>query len=140
MQYFNRSNYSFWRAFITIPFQNKDMRAYDVVQTVLEPIVLRRTKTMRDVKGNLLVTLPKKQIDTEYLDFTPEEQDIYNSLFTDSKTKFSYFCAAGKALSNYASIFQLLMRLRQVSCHPYLVVKDGIDKEVLSEVLFVAMF
>ncbi|CAO3676140.1 unnamed protein product [Umbelopsis ramanniana] len=127
------SNYSFWRAFITIPFENKDMRAYDVVQTVLEPIVLRRTKTMRDAQGKLLVTLPKKQIDIEYLDFTPEEQDIYNSLFTDSKTKFSYFCAAGKALSNYASIFQLLMRLRQVSCHPYLVVKDGIDKQVLSE-------
>ncbi|KAG2188307.1 hypothetical protein INT44_001060 [Umbelopsis vinacea] len=126
------SNYSFWRAFITIPFQNKDVRAYDVVQTVLEPIVLRRTKTMRDAQGNLLVTLPSKQIDIEYLDFTPEEQDIYNSLYTDSKTKFSYFCAAGKALSNYASIFQLLMRLRQVSCHPYLVVKDGIDKEVLS--------
>ncbi|KAI9289338.1 SNF2 family N-terminal domain-containing protein [Umbelopsis sp. AD052] len=123
------SNYSFWRAFITIPFQNKDVRAYDVVQTVLEPIVLRRTKTMRDAQGNLLVTLPSKQIDIEYLDFTPEEQDIYNSLYTDSKTKFSYFCAAGKALSNYASIFQLLMRLRQVSCHPYLVVKDGIDKE-----------
>jgi DNA repair protein RAD5 len=106
------------------------MRAYDVVQTVLEPIVLRRTKTMRDQEGNLLV----KNVEIEYLDFTPQEQDIYDSLFTDSSTKFSYFCAAGKALSNYASIFQLLMRLRQVSCHPYLVVKDGINKQVLSEV------
>lgn len=110
------------------------MRAYDVVQTVLEPIVLRRTKTMRDQEGNLLVTLPSKNVEIEYLDFTPQEQDIYDSLFTDSSTKFSYFCAAGKALSNYASIFQLLMRLRQVSCHPYLVVKDGINKQVLSEV------
>ncbi|KAI8388160.1 SNF2 family N-terminal domain-containing protein [Radiomyces spectabilis] len=115
------ANYTFWRTFITIPFEKKDPRALSAVQSVLEPIVLRRTKNMRDVNGDPMVPLPLKQINIEYLDFSPPEQDIYDSLYTDSKTKFSHFCAAGKALSNYASIFQLLMRLRQVSCHPYLV-------------------
>ncbi|KAI9311357.1 SNF2 family N-terminal domain-containing protein [Dichotomocladium elegans] len=115
------ANYAFWRAFISIPFEKKDPRALTAVKAVLEPIVLRRTKAMKDIYGNPMVSLPPKQVDIEYLTFTPPEQDIYDSLYTDSKTKFTHFCAAGKALSNYASIFQLLMRLRQVACHPYLV-------------------
>ncbi|KAI9262384.1 SNF2 family N-terminal domain-containing protein [Phascolomyces articulosus] len=115
------SNYTFWRAFITMPFEKKDPRALTAVKTVLEPIVLRRTKDMRDIHGNPMVPLPPKQINIEYLRFSEPEQDIYDSLYTDSKTKFSHFCSAGQALANYASIFQLLMRLRQVACHPYLV-------------------
>jgi DNA repair protein RAD5 len=42
------SNFSFWRTFITVPFEGKDfMRALSVVQTVLEPLVMRRTKDMK---------------------------------------------------------------------------------------------
>lgn len=42
------SNFSFWKTFITVPFESGDfIRALDVVQTVLEPLVLRRTKDMR---------------------------------------------------------------------------------------------
>jgi DNA repair protein RAD5 len=46
------NNFSFWRTFITVPFESKDfMRALDVVQTVLEPLVMRRTKSMKTVDG-----------------------------------------------------------------------------------------
>lgn len=48
------NNFSFWRTFITVPFESKDfMRALDVVQTVLEPLVMRRTKDMRTPDGKL---------------------------------------------------------------------------------------
>ncbi|KAI9023554.1 SNF2 family N-terminal domain-containing protein [Phycomyces nitens] len=130
------SNYTFWRTFITIPFEKKNPDALVAVKRVLEPIVLRRTKLMRDQNGDPMVALPDKKINIEYLDFTPQEQEIYDSLYKDSKTKFSYFCASGKALSNYASIFQLLMRLRQVSCHPSLVInskKSGENNEIMTE-------
>ncbi|KAI8343720.1 SNF2 family N-terminal domain-containing protein [Chlamydoabsidia padenii] len=113
-------NYTFWRTFITIPFEKKDPRAISTVKSVLEPLVLRRTKNMRDKNGDPMVPLPSKEINIEYLDFSGPEQDIYDSLFTDSKTKFSHFCSAGTSLRNYASIFQLLSRLRQATCHPYL--------------------
>jgi DNA repair protein RAD5 len=44
--------YSYWRTFITVPFESKDyLRALDVVQTILEPLVLRRTKDMKDSEG-----------------------------------------------------------------------------------------
>jgi DNA repair protein RAD5 len=46
------SLYSYWRTFITVPFESKDyLRALDVVQTILEPLVLRRTKDMKDSEG-----------------------------------------------------------------------------------------
>lgn len=118
------SNHTFWRTFITVPFQKQDPRALAAVQTVLEPIVLRRTKTMRDREGNLMVPLPPKTINIEYLSFTPEEQDIYDAIYNDSQIKFSYFCQAGKVGKNYASIFQLLTRLRQICCHPYLALQS----------------
>lgn len=39
------------------------MRALDVVQTVLEPLVLRRTKDMKMPNGEALVPLPPKTVD-----------------------------------------------------------------------------
>jgi DNA repair protein RAD5 len=46
------NNFSFWRTFITVPFESKNfVRALDVVQTVLEPLVLRRTKDMKTPDG-----------------------------------------------------------------------------------------
>ncbi|KAG0266325.1 DNA helicase rad5 [Actinomortierella ambigua] len=105
------SNFSFWRTFITIPFESKDKdKALKVVTSVLEPLVLRRTKTTKDENGDPIIMLPEKSIEIEYLDFSEQENDIYQALFKDGKTKFSHYCAAGTVLKNYASIFQLLMR------------------------------
>ncbi|KAG0224670.1 DNA helicase rad5 [Actinomortierella wolfii] len=117
------SNFSFWRTFITIPFESKDKdKALKVVTSVLEPLVLRRTKATKDENGNPIVMLPERKIEIEYLDFSEQENDIYQALFRDGKTKFNHYCAAGTVLKNYASIFQLLMRMRQVCDHPLLVV------------------
>jgi DNA repair protein RAD5 len=119
------SNHTFWNSFITVPFKNQDKNALKTVQTVLEPLVLRRTKQMKDKQGNPMVPLPPKYINIEYLSFTPEEQDIYDAFYNDSKTKFSYYVNAGQAGSNYANILQLLTRLRQICCHPYLAIKQN---------------
>jgi DNA repair protein RAD5 len=74
--------YSFWKAFIAEPFSRKDVKALEVVQKVMEPIVLRRTKTMRDEKGDLIVKIPPKTVDIEYLDFSSDEREIYDALNT----------------------------------------------------------
>ncbi|KAF9931703.1 DNA helicase rad5 [Mortierella antarctica] len=117
------SNFSFWRTFITIPFESKDKdKAMKVITSVLEPLVLRRTKMTKDENGNPIVQLPGKTIEIEYLKFSEQENDIYQALFKDGKTKFNHYCRAGTVLRHYASIFQLLMRMRQVCDHPLLVV------------------
>ncbi|KAG0016617.1 DNA helicase rad5 [Entomortierella chlamydospora] len=117
------SNFSFWRTFISIPFESKDKdKALKVITSVLEPLVLRRTKATKDENGNPIVMLPERIIEIEYLHFSEQENDIYQALFKDGKTKFNHYCRAGTVLKHYASIFQLLMRMRQVCDHPLLVV------------------
>lgn len=105
------SNFSFWRTFITIPFESKDKdKAMRVVTSVLEPLVLRRTKNTKDENGDPIIMLPERSIEIEYLKFSAQENDIYQALFKDGKTKFNHYCRAGTVLRHYASIFQLLMR------------------------------
>jgi DNA repair protein RAD5 len=57
----------------------KDPSAIDVVQTILEPLIIRRTKDMTDSKGNLIVPLPPKYVHIEYMDFSLEEEALYKS-------------------------------------------------------------
>ncbi|CAG8507063.1 1873_t:CDS:10 [Funneliformis mosseae] len=135
------SNFQFWKKYIQTPFDKKDIRALGVVQGVLEPLVLRRTKNMRDSNGQPIIDLPCKDVEIEFLEFSPEEQDIYDSIYTHSKTKFNYYCQAGSVLSHYAHIFQLLVRLRQVCDHPILAIsksKNTVDDFVEDGVNFSA--
>ncbi len=60
----------------------------------MEPIILRRTKEMRDVHGELIVKLPSKNVEIVYLEFSQEERDIYRALnsvgyYTQVKLIFS---------------------------------------------------
>ncbi|KAH8599681.1 P-loop containing nucleoside triphosphate hydrolase protein [Bisporella sp. PMI_857] len=97
------NNFSFWKTFITVPFESKDfMQALDVVQTVLEPLVLRRTKDMKTPTGEALVPLPPKTIDIVEIELSKPERE------------------AGTVLKAYTSIFAQILRLRQSCCHPIL--------------------
>ncbi|KAA8567876.1 hypothetical protein EYC84_008324 [Monilinia fructicola] len=96
------SNFSFWKTFITIPFESKDfMRALDVVQTVLEPLVLRRTKDMKTPSGESLVPLPKKTIDIVEIELSEPEREVYDHIFTRAKRTFSANVEAGTVLKAY---------------------------------------
>ncbi|QSZ37121.1 hypothetical protein DSL72_009214 [Monilinia vaccinii-corymbosi] len=115
------SNFSFWKTFITIPFESKDfMRALDVVQTVLEPLVLRRTKDMKTPSGEALVPLPKKTIDIVEIELSEPEREVYDHIFMRAKRTFSANVEAGTVLKAYTSIFAQILRLRQSCCHPIL--------------------
>lgn len=46
---------------------------------------------------------------------------FYDALFRRSKVQFDEFVAQGKVLHNYASVLELLLRLRQCCNHPFLV-------------------
>jgi DNA repair protein RAD5 len=115
------SNFSFWKTFITVPFESKDfMRALDVVQTVLEPLVLRRTKDMKTPTGEALVPLPPKTIDIVDIELSRPEREVYDHIFTRAKRTFAANVEAGTVLKAYTSIFAQILRLRQSCCHPIL--------------------
>jgi DNA repair protein RAD5 len=115
------SNFSFWKTFITVPFESKDfMRALDVVQTVLEPLALRRTKDMKTPNGEALVPLPPKTIDIVNIELSKPEREVYEHIFTRAKRTFAANVEAGTILKAYTSIFAQILRLRQSCCHPIL--------------------
>ncbi|OJD17869.1 hypothetical protein AJ78_02041 [Emergomyces pasteurianus Ep9510] len=115
------SNFSFWKTFITVPFESKDfLRALNVVQTVLEPLVLRRTKTMKTPDGEALVPLPPRTITISEVELSNQEREIYDLIFTRAKRTFNDNVAAGTILKSYTTIFAQILRLRQTCCHPVL--------------------
>ncbi|KZZ94620.1 DNA repair protein rad5 [Ascosphaera apis ARSEF 7405] len=133
------SDFSFWRTFITIPFESKNfLRALSVVQTVLEPLVLRRTKNMKTPDGEALVPLPTRTVKVENVELSKAEREIYDLIFTRAQRTFNENVAAGTLLKSYTTIFAQILRLRQVCCHPILtrnrdIVADEEDAAAVSE-------
>ena len=124
------SNFSFWKTFITTPFEKGDfVRALDVVQTALEPLVLRRTKDMRTPDGEALVPLPPRTIEIERVDLSEPEREVYNHLYARAKRTFAANVEAGTLMKSYTTIFAQILRLRQSCCHPILTRK----KEFVAE-------
>lgn len=124
------NNFSFWKTFITVPFESKDfIRALDVVQTVLEPLVLRRTKDMKTPDGQALVPLPPRTIDIEEIELSKQEREVYDYIFTRAKRTFNATMEAGTLLKSYTTIFAQILRLRQSCCHPILTRNKAIAAE-----------
>ncbi|KAH9828203.1 DNA repair protein rad8 [Teratosphaeria destructans] len=115
------SNFSFWKTFITSPFEKGDfVRALDVVQTVLEPIVMRRTKDMKTPNGEALVPLPPKTIEIERIELSEPEREVYGLIYARAKRTFAANVEAGTLMKSYTTIFAQILRLRQSCCHPIL--------------------
>jgi DNA repair protein RAD5 len=121
------SNFSFWKTFITVPFESGDfIRALDVVQTVLEPLVLRRTKDMKTPDGEALVPLPPRTIDVERVVLSQDERDVYDYIYLRAKSVVAANAENGTLLKSYTTIFAQILRLRQSCCHPILTSKPNI--------------
>ncbi|KAJ4311757.1 DNA helicase rad5 [Fusarium piperis] len=133
------NNFSFWRTFITVPFETGEfMRALDVVQTVLEPLVLRRTKDMKTPDGKPLVLLPPKQIEIVNVELSETERGVYDYIFNKAKRTFSQNVEAGTVMKAFTTIFAQILRLRQSCCHPILVrnrdfVADEVEAHAASD-------
>ncbi|KAJ5690159.1 DNA repair protein rad5 [Penicillium macrosclerotiorum] len=115
------SNFSFWKTFITVPFENKEfVRALNVVQSVLEPLVLRRTKTMKTPEGEPLVPLPKRTVTIHEVELSDKEREIYDCIYMRARRTYNENVEAGTLLQSYSTIFAQILRLRQTCCHPIL--------------------
>lgn len=116
------NNFSFWKTFVTVPFEAGEfVRALDVVQTVLEPLVMRRTKDMQMPDGKPLVPLPPKTVDIVNIELSRTERDVYDYIFSKVRKSFQQQVEAGTVMKAYTTIFAQILRLRQTCCHPVLV-------------------
>ncbi|KAG5639348.1 hypothetical protein H0H81_004069 [Sphagnurus paluster] len=115
----------FWNNEILTPIQKNGMRgpgkyAFKKLRILLDRMMLRRTKLQKaDDLG-----LPPRTVLVRKDYFSPEEKDLYLSLYSNAKREFSTYIDQGTILNNYSNIFTLLTRLRQMACHPDLVLRS----------------
>ncbi|KAK1383076.1 putative SWI/SNF-related matrix-associated actin-dependent regulator of chromatin subfamily A member 3-like 2 [Heracleum sosnowskyi] len=122
-------SWAWWNKLVQKPFEGGDERGLKLVQSILRPIMLRRTKFSTDREGRPILVLPPADTKVIYCAFTEAEKDFYDALFKRSKVKFDQFVEQGRVLHNYASILELLLRLRQCCDHPFLVMSRGDTQE-----------
>ncbi|KAH8555022.1 SNF2 family N-terminal domain-containing protein [Umbelopsis sp. PMI_123] len=113
-----------WNNEILKPIQTygtlgEGLEAFKKLRNLLDRMMLRRTKLERaDDLG-----LPPRTVVVRRDLFNEEEEDMYQSLYSDSARKFTTYVEQGTVLNNYANIFELLMKMRQCSNHPDMVLK-----------------
>ncbi|KAH7424297.1 hypothetical protein KP509_11G001600 [Ceratopteris richardii] len=119
------SNWAWWNKLVQKPFQDGDERGLRLLQAILQPLMLRRTKESTDREGRRILELPPSECSIVDCEFSEAERDFYDALYKKSKVKFDKFVEQGRVLHNYASILELLLRLRQCCDHPFLVLSRG---------------
>ncbi|KAM8804821.1 helicase-like transcription factor [Eudromia elegans] len=89
------------------------------LQSLIKSITLRRTKISK-VKGKPILELPERKVLIQHVTLTEEERQIYQSVKNESKAVVNRFFSEGTVLAHYADILGVLLRLRQLCCHPHL--------------------
>ncbi|KAK0228592.1 SNF2 family DNA-dependent ATPase [Armillaria fumosa] len=102
--------------------------AGDRAKQILRPILLRRTKGSM-LEGEPILQLPPKDIAIVNLKFSEEERELYNSFESRSKIRLSKFIRERTLVKNHAAVLVMILRLRQLCCHPNLILSltDGYD-------------
>ncbi|CCH62325.1 hypothetical protein TBLA_0H00320 [Henningerozyma blattae CBS 6284] len=111
------SQVNYWKTFISNPFENKQFKqALDVVNSILDPVLLRRTKQMKDIDGKHLVELPPKEVIVEKLEFTNKQNKVYKQFLDKAELSVKSGLARGDLLKQYSTILVHILRLRQICC------------------------
>ncbi len=89
-----------------------DRMTADTFRARIKPFMLRR------MKSDVLEELPEKIENTMYAELTPPQRDMYAAYLAVAKDKTAKFLSEGGR--GRMRILSLIMRLRQICCHPVL--------------------
>ncbi|KAL5381591.1 hypothetical protein DPSP01_007040 [Paraphaeosphaeria sporulosa] len=105
------------------------------LQALIKSFTLRREKTTI-IDGKPIVNLPPKIVNIRPVEFSNAEHELYKAIETKSQIQFNRYLKKGQVTNNYANILVLLLRLRQICCHPHLANDLGVQvsTEGISEV------
>lgn len=70
---------------IADPYERRDPRALRTLHAVLRPLLLRRTKAMRDIDGACIGALPPATVLVVRVSLDDEERAFYDALYDRSK-------------------------------------------------------
>nr|XP_014351208.1 PREDICTED: helicase-like transcription factor [Latimeria chalumnae] len=109
-----------WHRTIQRPVTMGDKGGLSRLQALVQNITLRRTKRSK-VKGKPVVELPERKVFVQQVTLSEEERKMYDSMKNEGKTIIGRYFNEGTVLTHYADILAILVRLRQLCCHPHLV-------------------
>lgn len=110
-------NVSYWKTFVSNPFENKEFKqAFDVVNSIMQPVLLRRTKQMKNANGEPLVELPPKEIIIKRLKLNKTQKAVYKYFLDIAENSVKIGLARGDLLKKYSTILVHILRLRQICC------------------------
>lgn len=92
------------------------------LKELIEPFVLRR------VKSEVLTELPDKTVSVLYNEMQSEQLSIYMSYMAQTKKEILEQIKENGFEKSQMKILSLLMRLRQICCHPKLFLKEYNDE------------
>ncbi|XP_071164923.1 helicase-like transcription factor [Mytilus edulis] len=111
-----------WNRAIERPLNEGNDNALKRVQHLMGAIAMRRTKTMK-INDKPIVDLPERNVFIEHVQLSEEERSVYEAMQKEGKIIVSRYFTQGTLLHNYGDVLAILMRLRQMCCHPLLVAK-----------------
>ncbi|KAI0351250.1 hypothetical protein OH77DRAFT_1430072 [Trametes cingulata] len=92
-------------------------------QEILKPIMFRRTKDAT-IEGEPILQLPKKDIELVEIDFSKDERELYDHFEKKAQIQINRFIKAHTLFKNHEQVFVWILRLRQLCCHPHLVLEN----------------
>ncbi|KNC99583.1 uncharacterized protein SPPG_04971 [Spizellomyces punctatus DAOM BR117] len=118
----SHQHFCWWNSEILKPIQKygaegEGLVGFKKLGCLLDRIMLRRTKLERTEE----LGLPPRVVTVRRDVFNDAEEELYESLYSDSARTFSTYVSNHTVLNNYASIFSLLSRMRLAVNHPDLV-------------------
>ncbi|XP_078613180.1 helicase-like transcription factor isoform X2 [Branchiostoma floridae x Branchiostoma japonicum] len=111
-----------WRRTIERPIGQGDQSALKRLQKLMGNLAMRRTKTQQ-VEGKPLVELPPRTVFIQHVEMSADEREVYDSMATEGKVMVGRYFREGSVLTHYADVLAVLLRLRQLCCHPSLVAR-----------------
>lgn len=108
----------FKEVFETPIIKEEDSYKVKKLKALIEPFILRR------IKEEVLTELPEKTVTVLNSEMEEEQQKIYMSYMAEARAEVANELIGKDFEKNQMKILALLMRLRQICCHPSLFVEN----------------
>ncbi|KAI0134083.1 SNF2 family N-terminal domain-containing protein [Xylariales sp. AK1849] len=106
--------------------KNRRAAAMKKLQALLRNILLQRTSTT-EIDGKPCLDLPELITENSEIELDEEQRQFYDFVERRMQIKFNKYAKAGLN-RNYSHILVLILRLRQICCHPHLIDDYGIPE------------
>ncbi len=98
--------------------KDNDMNAMNKLKMLIEPFILRRTKS------EVLTELPEKTVTVLNNEMEEEQKNLYLSYLAQAREEVAEEINLNGIEKSHIKILSVLTRLRQICCHPSLFIKD----------------